>query len=109
MSAKAAMLARLRAAGRSATALPELPVFAAPETPLVERFTAQLEAMGGQCLRFDSLRAVQQFVIERHGADAIVCSAVDGLPGTRPLTPQTLPASLADVELGIVRARYGVA
>ena len=39
----------------------------------------------------------------------VVCSATPEIPGTRVLDSSTDPAALADVDVGIVRAAFGVA
>lgn len=65
--------------------------------------------MGGTIAEADSLDAVHAMLAERFGRDAIIASGVPGIPGNRPLTAQTPPASLEDVDVGVVRARFGVA
>ncbi|SDV50349.1 LutC/YkgG family protein [Chitinasiproducens palmae] len=107
---RAAFLARVRAAQPPARPRPRLPMFEPlSDRPLVERFEAALAPMGGQCVTLANEAAVQGWLEERFGAARVVCSAVPGVPGTRALAPQTAPASLHDVDIGVVRARFGVA
>jgi L-lactate dehydrogenase complex protein LldG len=56
-----------------------------------------------------SLDAVRALLVERFSADAVIASAVPGIEGNRPLSPDTLPVSMQDVDVGIVRGRFGVA
>ncbi|MGA7780639.1 MAG: LUD domain-containing protein, partial [Paraburkholderia sp.] len=72
-------------------------------------FTAGLEGMGGKCVQAASADDVLPLIRERFGADASICSATPEVPGTRPLTADTPPVSLQDVDVGVVRARFGVA
>ena len=46
---------------------------------------------------------------ERFGDAASIASATAEVQGTRTLTADTEPASLQDVDVGVVRARFGVA
>jgi L-lactate dehydrogenase complex protein LldG len=65
--------------------------------------------MGGTIVEAGSLDAVQALIGERFGADAVVASAVRGIEGSRILAADTLPSTLQDVDVGVVRARFGVA
>lgn len=109
MTTRDAFLAKVRAAQPDARARPAVPLFPAPAGARLTRFQAALEAMGGTCVAADSLAAVGALLDARFGPGAVVASAVPGLAGTRPLAPDTPPASLLDVEVGVVRARFGVA
>jgi L-lactate dehydrogenase complex protein LldG len=52
---------------------------------------------------------VLPLIRERFGTDTSICSATPEVPGTRALSADTPPASLQDVDVGVVRARFGVA
>jgi L-lactate dehydrogenase complex protein LldG len=52
---------------------------------------------------------VSGLIRERFGSVASVASATAEVPGTRSLTADTEPASLQDIDVGVVRARFGVA
>ncbi len=88
---------------------PDVPLFPSPAGDLRERFTAALTPMGGNCVEASSLDEVKAMIAARFGADAIVASAVPGIDGNRALSAQTVPASLEDVDVGVVHARFGVA
>lgn len=65
--------------------------------------------MGGTTAHAHSLDEVKEMIAARFGADAVVASAVPGIEGTRTLSRETPPASLQDVDVGVVRGRFGVA
>jgi len=68
-----------------------------------------LQAMGGTCVDVSSAADVPALIRERFGDAVSVASATFEVPGTREITAETEPASLQDVEVGVVRARFGVA
>ncbi|MEJ0003759.1 MAG: LUD domain-containing protein [Pararobbsia sp.] len=109
MSSRDDFLARVRAAQPAARALPEVPLFATPAGDRAERFIAGLAIYGGTCVRVASVEAAQAAIYDQFGAGVALCSAVDAIPGTRALPADTLPASLHDVDVAVVAARFGVA
>lgn len=109
MATREAFLAKVRAAQPEARERPEVPLFASVGGDLRARFTAALAGMGGVCVEAASAVDVLALIRERFGADASVCSATSEVPGTRPLSADTPPVSLQDVDVGVVRARFGVA
>jgi L-lactate dehydrogenase complex protein LldG len=104
MATREAFLAKVRAAQPDARERPEVPLFASTGGDLRARFTAGLAGMGGTCVEAASGSDVLSLIHERFGAEASVCSATAEVPGTRPLSADTLPASLQDVDVGVVRA-----
>jgi L-lactate dehydrogenase complex protein LldG len=104
-----AFLARVRDAQPDALDLPEVPLFAAPAGDLRERFEAALKLMGGRIAEAASGEAVLALIGERFGARAEIASAVPEVRGTREIAAATEPVSLEDVDVGVVRARFGVA
>ncbi|TDV28653.1 L-lactate dehydrogenase complex protein LldG [Paraburkholderia caballeronis] len=109
MANREAFLAKVRAAQPAALDLPDVPLFDTPGGDLRERFAAALALMGGACRDADSADAVLTMIRERFGADASIASAAPEVPGTRALDADTPPASLENVHVGVVRARFGVA
>jgi len=108
MATREAFLAKVRAAQPAARQRPEVPLFASAGGDLHGRFTAALESMGGTCAEAASAD-VLALIHERFGAHASICSATPEVPGTRALSTDTPPASLQDVDVAVVRARFGVA
>jgi len=109
MTTRDAFLSKIRAAQPASRPRPDVPVFPSPEGDLKTRFTLALTTMGGTCVHAHSFDEVKEMIAARFGADAVVTSAVAGIEGTRALAPDTAPASLQDVDVGIVRGRFGVA
>jgi L-lactate dehydrogenase complex protein LldG len=109
MATRDAFLAKVRAAQPAARALPDVPLFATPVGEPRARFAAALQAMGGTCVDAASAADVRALLDARFGADAVICSATPEVQGTRALQAETPPASLQDVDVGVVRGRFGVA
>ncbi|REE21962.1 L-lactate dehydrogenase complex protein LldG [Paraburkholderia sp. BL27I4N3] len=109
MATREAFLDKVRQAQPLARPRPDVPLFDAAGGDLRARFTAALQAMGGTCVEATSAAEVSGLIRERFGAEASVASASAEVSGTRPLTADTEPASLQDIDVGVVRARFGVA
>lgn len=109
MTSRDVFLAKIRKAQPSPVARPDVPLFATPAGERVSRFTAALTLMGGTCITPQGLGEVRTWLADRFGPDAVIASAVPGIDGNRVINSRTLPASLEDVAVGIVRARFGVA
>lgn len=111
MASREAFLAKVRTAHPAVadTELPNVPLFDTPPGDLRERFVESLAKLGGVCVETGSAADVLALIRERHGDRAIVCSATPEVPGTRALSADIAPASLEDVDVGVVRARFGVA
>lgn len=109
MATREAFLAKVREAQPPARPRPDVPLFASPGGDLRARFTAALQAMGGTCVDVSTAGDVLALIRERFGDAASVASATSEVTGTREITAGTEPASLQDVEVGVVRARFGVA
>jgi L-lactate dehydrogenase complex protein LldG len=109
MASREAFLARVRAAQPAAQDLPDVPLFDAPPGELRERFGAALALMGGKQAQAESGEAVLALIRERFAAHVSIASAAPEVQGTRVLDVAMPPKSLQDVEVGVVRARFGVA
>ncbi|WP_250502307.1 LUD domain-containing protein [Caballeronia sp. AZ7_KS35] len=109
MTTREAFLSKIRAAQPASRPRPDVPVFPSPEGELKARFTTALTAMGGTCVEAATLEDVNALIAARFADAKVIASAVPGVDGTRPLSSDTVPASLRDVDVGIVRGRFGVA
>ena len=109
MTTREAFLAKVRQAQPPARPRPDVPLFATAGGDLRARFTAALQMMGGTCVEATAASEVSELIRERFGAAASIASASREVPGTQALTTDTEPASLQDIEVGVVRARFGVA
>jgi len=104
-----AFLERVRAAQPAAQALPDVPLFDTPPGDLRERFVASLGVLGGRAVEAASAEAVLALIEQRFGPRVEIASAVPEVKGTREISAGTAPMSLEDVDVGVVRARFGVA
>ena len=108
MSSRGDILARIRASQPPPTPLPRVPAFDAPEAgSLVERFKAGVTRMGGKLIEAGG--SLDELVRELHKGAKVVVSATAEVQGNRRLRADADPVSLADVDVGVVRARFGVA
>jgi len=109
MSSRQEILARIRKNQPAPLPLPEVPTFdTAATTPPIERFKAGLMRMGGKFVDLpeDSVSKL----IKRLFPDAkVVCSAVAEVAGNRRLDRVNKASALHDVDVGVVRAVFGVA
>lgn len=109
MANRETFLARIRAAQPAPEALPEVPLFDSPAGDVRERFSAALKLMGGREAQAQHADDVRALILERFGGEASVASAAPEVAGTRAIDANTQPASLENVDVGVVRARFGVA
>ena len=109
MSARDDILARIRKNQPAPTALPEVPTFDAAGGALLERFKAGVARMGGKVVEAPAAGRVDALVRKLFPDARVFCSATDEVPGNHPLDPLRPPADLDSVEVGVVRAVYGVA
>jgi L-lactate dehydrogenase complex protein LldG len=102
------ILARIRANQPAPTPLPAVPAFGARDDgSLVARFKAGVTRMGGKVIAAGG--PLDELVRELHKGAKVVASATPELDGNRRLGAGTDPASLEDVDVGVIRARFGVA
>jgi L-lactate dehydrogenase complex protein LldG len=109
MTSRQEILARIRKNQPAPLPLPEVPTFdTAATSPPIERFKAGVMRMGGKFVDppADSLDKL----ITRLFPDAkVVCSAVAEVSGNRRLDRVKKASALHDVDVGVVRAVFGVA
>jgi L-lactate dehydrogenase complex protein LldG len=109
MSSRAQILARVRRNQPAWRALPDIPSF---ERPLVDSwatFASALARMGGSVAVPSEGVALDEFVRARFAQARVICSATPEVAGTRSISTVRDPAELEDVDVGVVRAAFGVA
>jgi L-lactate dehydrogenase complex protein LldG len=110
MSGRDAILGTIRANRPAPLPLPDVPLFDAGRgDDLLGRFFAAFKTMGGTVLDRPAGDDPLAEVKARAASAGVVVSMVPGIPGNRALDLAADPASLADVDLAIVRAAFGVA
>jgi L-lactate dehydrogenase complex protein LldG len=111
MTARDDILSAIRANKPAAERpLPAIPLFDdRPPALLLMAFRHSLERMGGIFLDPPASTDPLQPVRARVADAKVVCSAVPEIAGNREIATIRRPQDLADVDLGIVRAAFGVA
>jgi len=88
---------------------PGIPVFQRPAAHLQELFEQHLNEAGGAAHDVASAAGVGTLVKALHPTAKVSCSAVPETAGTRRIGIVKDPHELADVDVGVVRAQFGVA
>jgi L-lactate dehydrogenase complex protein LldG len=88
---------------------PQIPVFRRADAHLKSTFEKHLQEAGGAAHDIENLTEAQSRLASLHPTAQVVCSAVPEIPGTRRAETIRDPHQLADVDVGVVRARFGVA
>jgi L-lactate dehydrogenase complex protein LldG len=109
MSTRDDILARVRSRQPAAQPLPALPLFAPDPRPLLAQFKAGLVRMGGKFVDGPGTEGVDALIRRLFPEAGVVCSATPEATGNRPLSSVREGAELADVDVGVVRAAFGVA
>jgi L-lactate dehydrogenase complex protein LldG len=110
MTTRNAVLATVRANQPAPTpSIPTIPLFERPSRSLLDDFQKALVSMGGKFVAEIDGKALDALVKSLFPDAAVVCSATPEVRGTRVVDRSLSPATLADVDVGIVRAAFGVA
>ena len=110
MSSRDAILAAVRANQPApAPAIPTIPLFERTAHSLLDEFRENLTSMGGKLAPALDAGGLDAWLRAQFPDAAVICSATPDVRGTRPLDSGAQPAELADVDVGVVRAAFGVA
>ena len=110
MSSRDAILAAVRANQPAPVpAIPTIPVFERTAHSLLDEFRENLTSMGGKLAPALDAGGLDAWLRAQFPEAAVICSATPEVRGTRPLDSGAQPAELADVDVGVVRAAFGVA
>jgi L-lactate dehydrogenase complex protein LldG len=88
---------------------PRIPVFQRMDKPLKPEFEQHLQQAGGAAHNVGSVAEVEAKLMALHPGAKVVCSAVPEIAGTRRVEKIRDPHELADVDVGVVRAQFGIA
>jgi L-lactate dehydrogenase complex protein LldG len=108
MTSRDEILARVRKNQPAPRPLPSLPAFDHQTKAPLATFKANLLRMGGKFVELSSSTDIAAMIRDQFPAAKVICSAVPEIPGNRPVDRVRAPAELHDVDVGIVRAVYGV-
>lgn len=109
MSSRDNMLGVIRRNQPAPRPLPDVPRFDANLPPALDQFKEGVTRMGGKIAELPRGADVGALVRERFPDARVICSATPEVTGTRDLGALRAPAELQDVDVGVVRARFGVA
>jgi L-lactate dehydrogenase complex protein LldG len=76
---------------------------------LLATFTAALTRMGGTFVEPPTRGSLDSFLFDRFPQACVICSATPEVRGTRAIDSVSQPSELQDVDVGVVRAAFGVA
>jgi L-lactate dehydrogenase complex protein LldG len=109
--AKEAILQAIRQNKPAVVAHPGLRDFgrSGVEGGLLETFKKNLKAAGGGYYEVEDAGKAQFLLKQIHPDAKVICSVVPEVEGNRLISARTDPHTLADVEVGIIRAQFGVA
>ena len=109
MSSRDHILARVRRNEPAWRDLPEIPSFERPLADPWDAFAQALARMGGSVAVPPEGVALDAFICARFPQAQVICSATPEVAGTRSVSIVRHPAELDDVDVGVVRAVFGVA
>jgi L-lactate dehydrogenase complex protein LldG len=88
---------------------PGIPVFPRPDGGLKALFEQRLKEAGGAAYDVGSVAEAESRLGLLHPDAKVICSAVPEIAGTRRVEKVRDAHDLADVDVGVVRAQFGVA
>ena len=88
---------------------PGVRAFQPPSGSLKVIFEQHLKEAGGVAHDVESVAEAESKIIQLHPDAKVICSAVPEIAGTRRVQKVRNPHELADVDVGVVRAQFGVA
>ena len=109
MSSRDDILAQVRRNLPPALPLPPIPAFPASGGSRLDEFKAALTRMGGKVAEAPADRDLTALVRKLFPSAEVICSATAEVRGNRVLSDVKAPAELDDVDVGVVRAAFGVA
>jgi L-lactate dehydrogenase complex protein LldG len=88
---------------------PEIPDFTKSKRPILDEFKENLELAAGTWHDVDDKNSIADLMKSLHPDAKIICSAAPDILGNKDLNKISDPHDLADVDVGIIRAQFGVA
>lgn len=87
---------------------PTIPNFIKSRQPILEEFKANLTEAAGKWFEINDITSVEEKIKELHPEAKIICSATPELNGNKNLNDIVTPHDLNDVDVGVIRAEFGV-
>ena len=108
MSSRDEIIDRVRKNQPAPRPLPSLPTFDREVKAPLFTFKANLLRMGGKFVEVPASSSLAETIHGLFPTAKVFCSAVPEFAGNRPIEQVRAPAELHDVDIGMVRAVYGV-
>jgi L-lactate dehydrogenase complex protein LldG len=109
MNSREFVLDAVRRNQPAARALPEVPGFPRPGADLLADFANALERMGGTLVMPPADGSLDTLLEQRFSRAHVICSATREVLGNRAIETVTDARELHDVDVGVVRAVFGIA
>lgn len=109
MTSREFILANVRRNQPAAVQLPPVPAFPRPATDLPVAFGDALERMGGRLALPPAGAALDEFIRSLFPQASVICSASTEVEGTFSVADVRDPRELQGVDVGVVRAAFGIA
>ena len=93
----------------AARPLPDVPGFGRPPANLLADFSAALQRMGGTLVMPPTNGSLDSLLAQRFPQARVICSATSEVLGNRDIETVSDARELHDVDVGVVRAVFGVA
>lgn len=94
---------------RQKVGYPAIPLFENPDVDLLAIFKNNLELAGATWYEIDSVEKAKDIMRTKLPDAKVICSATDVWNGNKDLGSVVNPKDLEDVDLGVLRADFGVA
>ena len=109
MSSRDEILERVRKNQPSPRPLPVVPTFDAGLSTSIDTFKSSLIRMGGKFVDAPADGNLDAHIRKLFPEATVICSATPEVRGNRPIDRIRTPQELNDVDVGVVRALFGVA
>jgi L-lactate dehydrogenase complex protein LldG len=109
MSSRDEILERVRRNQPPTQPLPAIPTFDAGLSTSIDTFRSSLERMGGRFVEPSANGNLEAQIGALFPNARVICSATPEIKGNRPIDTIQTPQELEDVDVGVVRAVFGVA
>ncbi|GAB4185155.1 MAG: LUD domain-containing protein [Thermoflexibacter sp.] len=108
MNSREKILSAIKKNKPEPTPLPEVKIFEKNEMNLIEEFKTVLQSIGGVVVE-TTQDALAEAISNQYANCKVVCSLVSEVKGNLDISQVADPHELANVDLAIVRGRFGVA
>lgn len=90
------------------TPYPQIPDFPKSNKPILEEFKESLIEAGGTWKEVSGPEEAARLILELHPDARVICSAAPEVKGTKDIAGITDPHDTEDVDVGVIRADFGV-